>query len=132
MVRGTVNVCILPKRPFLPPAPNPVSKRKLDHAKSCESETKTLEIFTAATVLFFCPFHLFCQQLFLWEKETQVHLPYYINIIVAQELHKRSTVQLQCRISSSPFFVRRVWSNSKLKKTRGFLGRDKELRYFID
>ena len=37
----------------------------LDHAKSCESETKTLEILTAATVLFFCPFHLFCRQLFL-------------------------------------------------------------------
>ena len=38
-------------------------------------------------------------------------------------------MQLQCRITSSPFFVRRIWSNSKFKKTRGFLGRDKELRY---
>ena len=37
----------------------------LDHAKSCENETKILEILIAASVLFFCPFHLFCQQLFL-------------------------------------------------------------------
>ena len=57
------------------------------------------------------------------------NLPNYINIIVERELHKRSTVQLQRRITSSSFFVRRVWSNSKFKKTRGFLGRDKELRY---